>query len=80
MSLNKTIKRELKVAFSKKTQSVRFRIVKYAMLAVLIYFLWGTGWLWPVLVGLFIISFCIHLFYRYKTHGWTKSFGGWKHH
>ncbi|MBX7153026.1 hypothetical protein K1X84_15470 [bacterium] len=80
MPLSQTIKRELKVAFSKHSQPVWFRIVKYIVLSVLIYFLWGTDTLWIVLSVLFVLSLCLHSWYRYKTKSWTQSYGMWKYH
>jgi len=79
MPLNKTIKRELEVAFSKQSQPVWFRILKYILLACLLYFFWGTRLLWIILLVLFIASLLLHFWYRYKTHGWTKTYGMWKH-
>jgi hypothetical protein len=79
MTLNKTIKRELEVAFSKNPQPVWLRIAKYIPIAILVYFLWGTSLLWIILGSLIVIALTIHFFYRYKTNGWTKSFGGWKY-
>ncbi|MES2618213.1 MAG: hypothetical protein V4613_10050 [Bacteroidota bacterium] len=75
--MNKTIKRELEVAFSKKSQSVKFRVIKYIALAILVYFFWGNKWFWPVTGVLVVLSLTLHFWYRYKTKGWTKSFGGW---
>ncbi|MES1219002.1 MAG: hypothetical protein ABUT20_26075 [Bacteroidota bacterium] len=79
MPINKIIKRELEVAFSKHAQPVWFRIVKYILLALMFYFLWGTRLLWIILLSLFTIGFILHFWYRYKTKGWTKSYGMWKH-
>ena len=77
MPIDQIIKRELEVAFAQNAQRRWVKILKYVVLAVLIYFLWGTKWLWIVLIVLFGLAFLIHFFYRYKTHGWTKSYGGW---
>lgn len=77
MILSKTIKREIEVAFSKHAQPVWFRIIKYIVLGGLIYFLWGSEWLWPILGGIFILGLSLHFWYRYKTKGWTKTYGAW---
>jgi len=74
MSFKKAIKRELEVAVSKDSQPIWFRIVKYILLGCLLYFFWGTGLLWIILLVLFIFSMSLHFWYRYKTHGWTKSY------
>lgn len=79
MPFSEIIKREIEVAFSKHSQPVWFRIVKYIVLTVLIYFLWGTDTLWTVLLVLLILSLCLHFWYRYKTKGWTQSYGMWKY-
>ena len=77
MSFKKTINREFEVAFAKQAQPIWLRILKYILLAALIYFLWGTKWLWIVLLSLLGISLIIHFWIRYKTKGWTKSYGLW---
>ena len=79
MPLPKVIKRELEVAFSKHAQPVWFRIVKYILLGGLFYFLWGTKLLWIILLCMFVFGSALHFWFRYKTHGWTKSYGMWKH-
>ena len=75
--MNKAIKRELEVAFAKNAQPIWLRILKYLLLAALIYFLWGTQLLWIVLAILFVGGFSVHFWYRHKTKGWTKSYGAW---
>ncbi len=79
MPFSKTIKREFEVAFSKNTQPVWLRILKYIVLAGLIFLLKDSKWLWPVLIGILSCALAIHFWYRYKTNGWTKSYGGWKY-
>jgi uncharacterized membrane protein len=79
MPLPKVVHREFEVAFSKRSQPVWFRIVKYIVIAILIYFLWGNQWFWPVFIILFILSLMLHFWYRHKTAGWTKSYKMWKH-
>ena len=79
MSFNKIIKRELEVAFSKHSQLIWFKISKYVLLGIVIYFFWGTRLLWIILLALFVLALLLHFWYRYKTHGWEKSYGLWKH-
>jgi len=79
MALNKTIKRELEVAFSKQSQPVWFRVLKYILLGCILFFFWGTKLLWIILLITFAFAMLLHFWYRYKTHGWTKSYGLWKH-
>jgi hypothetical protein len=79
MSFNKIIKREIEVAFSKHSQPAWFRILKYILLGFILFFFWGTKFLWIILLVLFAFAMLLHFWYRYKTHGWTKSYGLWKH-
>ncbi len=41
MTFKEIIKREIEVAFSKDAQPVWFRVLKYIVLACLLYFFWG---------------------------------------
>ena len=79
MVIPKVIKRELEVAFSKDSQPVWFRIAKYILLISLFYFLWGSRWLWIIFGTLLVASLSLHFLYRYKTKGWTQSYGMWKY-
>jgi hypothetical protein len=79
MPFNKTIKREIEVAFSKRSQPLWFRILKYLLLGGIVYFFWGSKLLWIILLILFAFSMILHFWFRYKTHGWTKSYGMWKY-
>ena len=79
MALGKAIKRELEVAFSKHSQPIWFRVLKYILLGIIIFFFWDTKLLWIILLIMFASAMLLHFWYRYKTHGWTKSYGLWKH-
>jgi hypothetical protein len=79
MAFNKAIKREIEVAFSKHSQPLWFRLLKYILLGCLLYFLWGSELLWIILLLMFVLAMMLHLWYRYKTRGWTRSYGLWKH-
>ena len=79
MPLNKIVKREFQVAFSKDAQPVWFRILKYMIIGSLMYFFWNTLFLWIFMIVLFILGLGLHMWYRYKTEGWTKSYGMWKY-
>ncbi len=79
MPFSKTIKREIEVAFSKHAQPIWFRVVKYTLLGVVLYCFWGSQLLWVILLTLFVDALLLHFWYRYKTQGWTKSYGFWKH-
>jgi hypothetical protein len=73
------LKRELEVAFSKKSQPLGFRIMKYIVLGAIVYFFWATRLLWIILGVLFVFSLALHFWYRYKTRGWRRSYGMWKY-
>jgi len=79
MSYKKILKREIEVAFSKHSQPAWFRIMKYILLGLIVYFFLGTKYLWIILLILFVIAMLLHFWYRYKTQGWTKSYRMWKH-
>jgi hypothetical protein len=78
-SFTRIIRREIEVAFSKKVQSPLFRFIKYAILAFLIYLFWNKKIFWWILGIIFIMSLGTHFFVRYKTKGWTQSWGRWKY-
>jgi hypothetical protein len=73
----KTLRREFEVAFSRNAQPIWLRILKYAVIASFIYFYWRSRSFWIILTGVFILGLLLHFWYRYKTQGWTKSYGGW---
>jgi len=79
MAFNKIIKREIEVAFSKHSQPAWFRILKYILLVFILYFFWGSQLLWIILLILLLFALLLHFWYRYKTNGWTKSYGLWKY-
>jgi hypothetical protein len=76
-TLRTALRREVRVAFSRRAQPVWFRVVKWTVLLVT-FALWHdrpTYW-WTVLV-LFVPSVGLHLLYRHRTHRWTRAWGGW---
>ena len=77
--MDRTFKRELEVAFSKHAQPVWFRISKYLVLGTALYFFWSSPLFWLILGVLLIIALLLHFWYRYKTQGWTKSYGLWSY-
>ncbi len=78
-SFKKVIIREFEVAFSKKAQAPIFRILKYLVIGLLVYFFWDSATLWWILGTAVILSLALHFFVRYKTRGWTRSWGKWKY-
>jgi len=77
LKFSKTLQREFEVAFSKNAQPAWFRVVKYLVLGCFIYFFWRSDLFWIILTVVFILSLIVHFWYRFKTEGWTKSYGGW---
>jgi hypothetical protein len=77
MNVPACLRRELRVAFSRRAQPVWFRVGKWLLLL-------GSAarWhdhpaFWPALAALTLLAFLGHLFYRWKTRGWTRPWGGW---
>jgi hypothetical protein len=79
MSAQKIIKRELEVAFSRKAQPIWMRILKYVLLGAVVYFFWESSLFWIILTVLFIGALATHFWVRYKTRGWTQSYGLWNY-
>jgi hypothetical protein len=79
MSFRETIKREMEVAFSKKTQSVPVRILKYIIIGIILYLFRGNRLFLVIFISLIVLALVLHFWVRYKTKGWTKSYGRWKH-
>ena len=76
MSISAII-REARVALSRKAQPVWFRVVKWIVMLVVGYKLWGTPSFWPVALGSFAFALTLHFIWRWKTKGWTQPWGGW---
>ena len=71
------VRLELRVAFSKHSQPLWFRVLKWSFLLSVVSWLWPTRWLWPALLGLLTVGLAVHFFYRWKTRAWTRPWGGW---
>ncbi len=79
MTIKEFIAREKYVAIH--AQTLRFRIVKYLILASIaggIYVWKGGRAVWTVFLFLFIIAIAMHFFFRWKTKAWTESWGLYK--
>jgi hypothetical protein len=75
--MNATVRRELRVAFSRHGQPVWFRVVKWFCILVGIALFHDRRWFWWALAGLAVVGTWLHLFYRWKTKTWTRPWGGW---
>lgn len=71
------ITRELRIAFSLKAQPLWFRACKWAMIIAITSLLWGKSYLWWWLGGGLALGLSFHCLYRWKTHSWTRAWGGW---
>ena len=72
-----TIQREVQVAFSPRAQPWWFRLIKWSVLIAVTARYRRRAWFPYVVVLAFTGSIVLHLFYRWKTQGWTRPWGGW---
>ncbi len=72
-----TLKRELRIACSRRAQPLWFRISKWIVLLGGAFSFYGSAYFWHWLAGLSVIGIIVHFFYRWKTVGWTRPWGGW---
>jgi hypothetical protein len=77
-TLNIALRREFRVAFSRRAQPVWVRIVKWTCLLVGAAMFHDRRWFWWTLAGLATAGTLVHLLYRWKTRTWTRAWGGWK--
>ena len=75
--MQNAIRRELRVAFSKKAQSPVFRVIKWVVFIASTALVSRTRFFRLWVVGLPLLGITIHLVYRWKTRGWTRPWGGW---
>lgn len=73
----KLLRREFRVAFSRRAQPLWFRILKWTLAFGLVVFLWGTPLFWWVMLGGLVLSLTVHFTWRWKTKGWTRPWAGW---
>jgi len=76
-NLAHTLRREARVAFSRRAQPVWFRILKWTCILVGVVLFHDRRWFWWTLTGLATAGFFVHLLYRWKTKTWTRAWGGW---
>jgi len=73
----KSIKRELRIVLSKRTQSLWIRVIKWAIFLGVAIVLYGSAFFLCWVVGLPLLGLFTHFIYRWKTHNWTRPWGGW---
>lgn len=74
MYFRKLLARELEVV--RHGQSLRFRIIKYLVLGALCGGIYATRGGEAVIYAIFLLAgagIVLHLFFRYMSEGWTKS-------
>ena len=71
------MKREMQVAFSRHGQPGWFRVVKWVSMIGVSRRVYGTPWFTRVIIGGPLAGVALHVFYRWKTNGWTAAWGGW---
>ena len=76
-SVKPWIRRELNVAFSRKGQPLWFRFIKWAVILFTAWNYWQAPYFGVCIAAAFLLGLALHLFWRYKTKGWTKAWGGW---
>jgi hypothetical protein len=77
MSARSTVKREMRVAFSRRGQPVWFRILKWAVLVAVGWLLWRSPYFWWWIAGFFALGLTIHFIWRWKTKRWTRPWFFW---
>jgi hypothetical protein len=72
-----TIKRELRVAFSPRAQPWWFRLIKWIVIITVTARYRQRWWFRYLSAFSLIAALSLHLFYRWKTQGWRRPWGGW---
>lgn len=76
-TLAHALRREARVAFSRRAQPVWFRILKWTCIVVGVALFHDQRWFWWTLASLAAAGTLVHLLYRWKTKTWTRAWGGW---
>ena len=77
MTTTNVLKREMRVALSKRAQPVWFRVVKWVIVIALTVMFWRSAYFWFLLLVAFGVSLTLHFIWRWKTKGWTQPWRGW---
>ena len=77
MTARKILRRELRVAFSRRAQPLWFRIVKWVVAISISVYLWRTRYFWWWILGGLVAGLTVHFIWMWKTKGWTQPWGGW---
>lgn len=71
------IERELRVAFSPRAQPWWFRVIKWTLIIVVTARYRKRWWFGYVMGSVTLGAIALHMFYRWKTQGWRRAWGGW---
>lgn len=71
------LRREARVAFSRRAQPVWFRILKWTCILTGAILFHDRSWFWWTLTSLVVVAMLMHLFCRAKTKTWSRAWGGW---
>lgn len=77
MSFIRTLKREVRIATSRKAQPVWFRLLKWVIIVALVARYWQSPTFWMWMVAALAVALVLHLVWRTRTKGWTQPWGGW---
>jgi hypothetical protein len=77
--MNPILQREIEVAFSKHAQPVWFRVTKWIVFLGGLYLLRETSHIYWYFGAFITAGIAVHLLWRYKTDGWTRSWYGWNY-
>jgi hypothetical protein len=77
MALKHAVRREMRVAFSRTVQPAWLRVLKWTIFIGISVMLRRTTYFWWWIIGLPGAGLIVHFFWRWKTHGWTRSWNGW---
>ena len=77
MSGRSVLKRELRVAFSRRAQPVWFRVLKWVTIVSVCLVYWRSPNFWLWMLAALGLALTLHFIWRWKTKGWTQPWGGW---
>ena len=77
MPAGKVLKREVRVALSRRAQPRWFRVLKWAVIVGLAVTFWRHPHFWWWVLGLLALALTLHFIWRWKTKAWTQPWGGW---
>ena len=71
------LRREVRVALSRRAQPIWFRVVKWIVAIAVSVMLWRSPYFWWWIGGALVLSLTLHFIWRWKTKGWTQPWMGW---